>query len=97
MTTLPHLSRKSRLRIFFLESPFAPLILRIVNLVFVVSLLGVAASVVRQEKANGITGVVGSSIIFSLAIAPVAVLHIGVVLYVSLPRFSELCRTKLTM
>lgn len=81
MTTLPHQSRKTRARIFFLESPFAPLILRIINLIFVVSTLGLAASIMRQETANGIRGVVGSSIIFCLSIAPIAVLHIGVVLY----------------
>ena len=95
MTTLPHQSRKTRARIFFLESPFAPLILRIINLIFVVSTLGLAASIMRQETANGIRGVVGSSIIFCLSIAPIAVLHIGVVLYVS-PRPLDLRSVQLT-
>jgi len=51
---------------FLLYSAFAPLWLRVVNLAFTASLLGVAARIVVLERSDDLTGIIGISPVFAL-------------------------------
>lgn len=76
------LSRKSLLRRFLLESPFAPAIARTFNLAFVVSTLAVAVSIRQQEMRVDQPGLIGNSTLLAIVVAPLAIIHILVVVYV---------------
>ena len=49
---------------FLLYSAFAPLWLRVVNLAFTASLLGVAARIVVLERSDDLTGIIGAQSMF---------------------------------
>lgn len=76
-------SRKSRFENFILHNPFSPLFFRIINLVLVTCTLALAGHIRRQEERADVVGVIGTSTLFVLVIAPIAIIHIFITLYVS--------------
>ncbi|GAA6004732.1 hypothetical protein JCM11491_002210 [Sporobolomyces phaffii] len=75
-------SRKSRFENFILHNPFSPLFFRIINLVLVTCTLALAGHIRRQEERAGVVGVIGTSTLFVLVIAPIAIIHIFITLYI---------------
>lgn len=72
----------SRFERFILRNAFTPLLFRFVNLVFTACTLALAAHIREQERRSGLIGVVGSSTLFCIVVAPVAILHIFITVYV---------------
>ncbi|GAA5964297.1 hypothetical protein JCM3765_006448 [Sporobolomyces pararoseus] len=75
-------SRKSRFENFILHNPFSPLFFRIINLVLVTCTLALAGHIRRQEERAAVVGVIGTSTLFVLVIAPIAIIHIFITLYI---------------
>ncbi|GAA5832128.1 hypothetical protein JCM3766R1_003731 [Sporobolomyces carnicolor] len=75
-------SRKSRFENFILHNPFSPLFFRIINLVLVTCTLALAGHIRRQEERADVVGVIGTSTLFVLVIAPIAIIHIFITLYI---------------
>ncbi|GAA5882139.1 hypothetical protein JCM16303_005623 [Sporobolomyces ruberrimus] len=75
-------SRKSRFENFILHNPFSPLFFRGINLVAVTCTLALAGHIRRQEERAGVVGVIGTSTLFILVIAPIAIIHIFITLYI---------------
>lgn len=83
-------SKTTRFETFILRNPFTPLLFRSINVIFVACALGLAAHVRLQEERARVIGIIGSSTLFIICVAPIAIFHIFVTLYVSLATFSEL-------
>jgi len=75
-------SKRSRFEDFILQNPFSPLFIRTINLVLICCTLGLAAHIRVQEVQAGVLGVIGTSTLFAIVVAPFAIVHIFVTLYV---------------
>ncbi|BGP47111.1 hypothetical protein JCM10450v2_002963 [Rhodotorula kratochvilovae] len=75
-------SKRSRFEFFILQNPFSPLFIRTINLVLIGCTLGLAAHIRVQEVKNNVLGVVGTSTLFAIVVAPFAIVHIFVTLYI---------------
>ncbi|GAA5909739.1 hypothetical protein JCM5296_005777 [Sporobolomyces johnsonii] len=75
-------SKKSRFENFILHNPFSPLFFRFINLVLNGCTLGLAAHIRLQETHAGVIGVIGTSTLFVIVIAPLAIVHIFVTVYI---------------
>ncbi|GAA98694.1 uncharacterized protein L969DRAFT_83769 [Mixia osmundae IAM 14324] len=76
-------SRNNNLRWqnFILYNPFAPLIIRFVNLSFTSTVLAVAVRTQVVERHNNLIGVLGSSILVGIIICPITIVHIFISVY----------------
>lgn len=81
-TAAAEASRKTRFENFILHNPFSPLFFRIINLILNACTLALAGHIRRQEQVANVIGVIGTSTLFVLVIAPIAILHIFITLYV---------------
>lgn len=72
-----------------MQNPFSPLFIRTINLVLICCTLGLAAHIRVQETRANVLGVIGTSTLFAIVVAPFAILHIFVTLYVR-PALSSL-------
>ncbi|GAA6057139.1 hypothetical protein JCM3770_004841 [Rhodotorula araucariae] len=75
-------SKRSRFEVFILQNPFTPLFIRTINLVLIGCTLGLAAHIRIQEFNNNVLGVIGTSTLFAIVVAPFAIVHIFVTLYI---------------
>lgn len=75
-------SKRSRFETFILQNPFSPLFIRTINLVLICCTLGLAAHIRVQETRANVLGVIGTSTLFAIVVAPFAILHIFVTLYI---------------
>ncbi|GAA5987158.1 hypothetical protein JCM10908_001054 [Rhodotorula pacifica] len=75
-------SKRSRLEKFILENPFSPLFIRTINLCLIATTLGLAAHIRIQETDHDAIGIMGSSTLFAIVVAPFAIVHIFVTLYI---------------
>ncbi|GAA5916978.1 hypothetical protein JCM6882_005077 [Rhodosporidiobolus microsporus] len=75
-------SKRSKFELFILQNPFSPLFFRFINLILNGCTLGLAAHIRLQEHNAGVIGVVGTSTLFAIIIAPFAITHIFVTLYI---------------
>ncbi|KAK4055726.1 hypothetical protein OIV83_000272 [Microbotryomycetes sp. JL201] len=75
-------SRMSRFERFILRSAFAPLVFRFINLVVTTCTLGLAADIRERERKAKLVGIMGSSTIMCIVVAPIAIAHIFVTLYI---------------
>jgi hypothetical protein len=66
-----------------LENPFSPLFIRTINLCLIATTLGLAAHIRVQETQHDAIGIMGSSTLFAVVVAPFAIVHIFITLYVS--------------
>lgn len=71
----------SRFQHFLLTSPFAPFWLRFCNLAFACCTLALAARIEVVEKRADEEGIIGSSTIIALVIAPLSIIHIAFALW----------------
>lgn len=71
-----------------MENAFVPLGCRFINLVLIITILAIAAHVRGQEARAGLIGVVGSSTLMIIVVAPISMIHIFVNVYVSLEKHS---------
>ena len=76
-------SKKTRFETFILHNPFTPLMFRILNLALTAGTLAVAVRIRLQERRADIIGVIGTSTLFAIVVAPIAIVHIFITLYVS--------------
>lgn len=79
---VPTTSKTSRFEAFVLENVFAPLIFRFFNLALNVCTLAIASNVRRQETEADVKGIIGSSTLMMIVVAPFAIVHIFINLYV---------------
>lgn len=75
-------SKRSRFEMFILQHPFSPLLIRTINLILIGCTLGLAAHIRVLEVENNIIGIMGTSTLFAIIVAPFAIVHIFVTLYV---------------
>ncbi|GAA6062445.1 hypothetical protein JCM10212_003319 [Sporobolomyces blumeae] len=75
-------SRKSRFENFILHNPFSPLFFRIINLVLNACTLALAGHIRHQEQVHNVIGIIGTSTLFVIVIAPIAIVHIFITLYI---------------
>ncbi|GAA6029805.1 hypothetical protein JCM8097_001058 [Rhodosporidiobolus ruineniae] len=75
-------TKRSKFENFILQNPFSPLFFRFINLLLNVCTLGLAAHIRVQEHRNGVIGVIGSSTLFAIVVAPFAIIHIFLTLYI---------------
>ncbi|GAA6005121.1 hypothetical protein JCM10207_008514 [Rhodosporidiobolus poonsookiae] len=75
-------TKRSKFESFILQNPFSPLFFRIINLVLIGCTLGLAAHIRVQEANNGVIGIIGTSTLFAIIVAPFAIVHIFVTLYI---------------
>ncbi|BGP14995.1 hypothetical protein JCM10213_007202 [Rhodosporidiobolus nylandii] len=75
-------SKRSKFENFVLQNPFSPLFFRFINLILNGCTLGLAAHIRLQESNAGVIGVVGSSTLFAIVVAPFAIVHIFITLYI---------------
>ncbi|KAK4056561.1 hypothetical protein OIO90_002409 [Microbotryomycetes sp. JL221] len=77
-----HNSRMSQFEHFVLRNAFAPLLFRFINLVVTTCTLGLAADIRSRERKAGLDGIMGSSTTMSIVVAPIAIVHIFVTVYI---------------
>ncbi|GAA6009082.1 phospholipase D regulator [Rhodotorula paludigena] len=75
-------SKRSRFEMFILQHPFSPLLIRTINLILIGCTLGLAAHIRVLEVENNIIGIMGTSTLFAIIVAPFAIVHIFVTLYI---------------
>ncbi|KWU47404.1 hypothetical protein RHOSPDRAFT_13963 [Rhodotorula sp. JG-1b] len=75
-------SKRSRFAKFILENPFSPLFIRTINLCLIATTLGLAAHIRVQETQHDAIGIMGSSTLFAVVVAPFAIVHIFITLYI---------------
>ncbi|GAA5861181.1 hypothetical protein JCM3774_002219 [Rhodotorula dairenensis] len=75
-------SKRSRFAKFILENPFSPLFIRTINLCLIATTLGLAAHIRLQESQHDAIGIIGSSTLFAIVVAPFAIVHIFITLYI---------------
>ncbi|KAM0788733.1 hypothetical protein ACM66B_002825 [Microbotryomycetes sp. NB124-2] len=75
-------SRMSRFERFILRSAFAPLVFRFINLVVTTCTLALAADIRERERKAKLVGIMGSSTVMCIVVAPIAIAHIFVTLYI---------------
>ncbi|GAA5889855.1 hypothetical protein JCM8208_001148 [Rhodotorula glutinis] len=75
-------SKRSRFEDFILQNPFSPLFIRTINLILICCTLGLAAHIRVQEVQANVLGVIGTSTLFAIVVAPFAIVHIFVTLYI---------------
>lgn len=71
---------------FLLLHPAAPLVFRVLNLAFTAATLGLAARIIEIERTSqfddtSLEGVVGTSTIYSIVVAPLTLVHIAIAVY----------------
>lgn len=66
---------------FLLHNPFAPLLLRIINLSFTTSTLAIAIRLYRLLSREAASDAVGSSPLFGIIISPLSLIHVGAQLF----------------
>lgn len=74
--------KKTKFEQFFLHNIYAPLVFRAINLALNVSILGIASHIRLQEHRADVIGVIGSSTLMAIVVAPLAITHIFVNLYI---------------
>ncbi|GAA5821927.1 hypothetical protein JCM11251_004782 [Rhodosporidiobolus azoricus] len=75
-------TKRSKFESFILQNPFSPLFFRFINLILNGCTLGLAAHIRKQEHNAGVIGVMGTSTLFAIVIAPFAIIHIFITLYI---------------
>ncbi|KAF8313811.1 hypothetical protein DL93DRAFT_2080685 [Clavulina sp. PMI_390] len=73
--------RKRRFERFILHNNLTPFLLRILNLAFTSTTLGIAISERLLEKRYNVLGIIGSSINLNILFAPLTILHVLVAIY----------------
>lgn len=74
--------KRTKFQQFFLQNVYAPLVFRSINLALNVCTLGLAAHIRLQESRADVVGVIGSSVLMSIVVAPLAITHIFINLYI---------------
>ncbi|GAA5971940.1 hypothetical protein JCM11641_001578 [Rhodosporidiobolus odoratus] len=75
-------TKRSKFETFILQNPFSPLFFRFINLILNGCTLGLAAHIRLQEHRANVIGVIGTSTLFAIVVAPFAIIHIFVTLYI---------------
>ncbi|KAM0745771.1 hypothetical protein T439DRAFT_318905 [Meredithblackwellia eburnea MCA 4105] len=75
-------TRSQKLENFILNSVYAPIVFRFLNVVLVSCTLALACHIRVQETRAGIVGVLGSSTIMVIVISPLAIVHVFVNVYI---------------
>lgn len=70
-----HQTRLGSIVSYFMHHPTAPLVCRLLNFILTVISLGICASIRQVELKQHVTGVLGSSTVFILVVAPLGLIH----------------------
>ncbi|KAI5476003.1 putative membrane protein [Pseudohyphozyma bogoriensis] len=75
-------TQPSKLENFLLHNPFAPLVLRFINLCLNTATLALVCHIRIQESNASLIGVIGSSTLMAIIVTPIAMVHIFINVYI---------------